>query len=314
MRTTAALLGIVLSFQGAAIVDATGPASENTIDAEDLSARAELDGLQKQRGLTIVLFNEDGLGALQFKKRKFAFVRPFQDRYINSAAISHDGMQVAAFQLFTNAPSIVVVRADGTDLRRYLQPRYHYLVPICWSPDDRSVLVSSKDGFAVLDLKSNLLRQVPVQGTANPQCWSPDGKRIVYEAGSGGGDVSVYDLESGISTRIAEGNEPTWSPDVNRIAFRRGDTYYTVSPSGGPAIKLFHKRRAISALYWSPDSRFVAYVHQDYFALDVEFYHLMVRRLEDGDEDWVADGADAAAWWCQWVSNPSLLKLTVPAR
>jgi hypothetical protein len=64
----------------------------------------------------------------------------------------------------------------------------------------------------------------------------------------------------------------------------------------------------VSALYWSPDSRFIAYVHQDFFALDVEFYHLMVRRLEDGDEDWVANGVACCIGY-QWVTNKELLPI-----
>jgi hypothetical protein len=52
----------------------------------------------------------------------------------------------------------------------------------------------------------------------------------------------------------------------------------------------------------------VAYDHQDFFALDTEFYHLMVRRLEDGSEDWIADGEDASwAMNYQWVTKPQLL-------
>ena len=55
-------------------------------------------------------------------------------------------------------------------------------------------------------------------------------------------------------------------------SFFHGETYYAIHPSGEGQKKLFHKPRAVSALFWSPDSRFVAYVHRDFFALDVEFY------------------------------------------
>lgn len=276
-----------------------------------VSVRTELDRLQKQNGLTIALYHDrKGLGVLRFKKRSFVFVRPFSDIYINSGAVSHDGTEVAAFEIYGNPPAIVVAHPDGSAPRTY--PRPHFLTPICWSPDNRNLLVSFNDEFAVLELESGLLRELPARGLLNPQCWSPDGKQIVYETDDR--DILVYDFKSGASTYIAKGTEPTWSPGGNRIAFRDGDTYYTVSPFGGAAKKLFHKRRAISAVYWSPDSRFVAYVHQDFFALDVEFYHLMVRRLEDGSEDWVADGEDAAAWWCQWVSNPKLLSLVSSGR
>jgi len=51
----------------------------------------------------------------------------------------------------------------------------------------------------------------------------------------------------------------------------------------------------------------VAYTHEDFFALDVEFYHLMVRRLQDNSETLVADGVACCIGY-QWVSNPELLK------
>jgi hypothetical protein len=82
-----------------------------------------------------------------------------------------------------------------------------------------------------------------------------------------------------------------------------------IHPSGEGQKELFHRKGAVSALYWSPDSRFVCYVHQDFFALDTEFFHLIVRRLEDGQEDWVANGEDATAGQnYQWVENRQLLR------
>ena len=61
-------------------------------------------------------------------------------------------------------------------------------------------------------------------------------------------------------------------------------------------------------MYWSPDSRFVAYVQQGFFSLDVESYSLMVRRLADNAEDRVAEAPGAGAG-CQWVSSRELLAI-----
>ena len=70
---------------------------------------------------------------------------------------------------------------------------------------------------------------------------------------------------------------------------------------------MFHKTRAVSGLYWSPDSRFVAYRHQDFFGtLDVELYHFIIRRLADGSEFSVEEPENGELG--QWVENPLLIK------
>jgi hypothetical protein len=92
-----------------------------------------------------------------------------------------------------------------------------------------------------------------------------------------------------------------------RRAGKRSENYYAIHPSGEGKKELFHKTRAYSGLFWSPDTRFVAYVHEGFVALGVEFYHLMVRRLKDNSETWVADGVGCCINF-QWVTNPELLK------
>ncbi len=50
----------------------------------------------------------------------------------------------------------------------------------------------------------------------------------------------------------------TWSPDGNRIAFLEADGYYAIRPSGSERKRLANKKDGLKALWWSPDSRFVA--------------------------------------------------------
>ncbi len=60
-----------------------------------------------------------------------------------------------------------------------------------------------------------------------------------------------------------------------------------------------------SPLWWSPDSRFVAYVASVPFAID-DFYRLRVRRQEDNFDDWLAEGQIVGDY--QWVTSPELLR------
>lgn len=284
--------------------------AESALAAEpETSVRTELEQLQKSNGLTIGIFDTEGIGVLLFRKRAFAHRKLLADSHFIHGVVSPDGTEIA-FNFPLGAPSlIVVVRTDGTDRREYNE--FLNSGPLCWSNDNsRLVLYAPGARIQVVELKSKSVQELPIGDRSNrvwvtPQCWSPDGEQIAYQ--SMNGSVFVYDLGKRTSTRLAKGTGATWSPDGAWIAYRDGDTYYAVHPSGEGQEKLFHKTRAVSGLYWSPDSRFVAYVHEDFFALDVEFYHLMVRRLEDGSEEWMANGVGAGDNF-QWVENPQLLK------
>jgi Tol biopolymer transport system component len=156
----------------------------------------------------------------------------------------------------------------------------------------------------MLDLNSGADVQV-VSGVKrlSSQCWSPDGKRIVYEAGDG---VRTYEVgnEESSALLVPGGKAPTWSPDGNWIAYRDGDTFYDIRPDGQDKKKLFHRKDVYSPLWWSPDSRFVAYVSLARFALD-DVYELRVRRLADQSEARIAEGQISGDY--EWLTSPQLV-------
>ncbi len=110
---------------------------------------------------------------------------------------------------------------------------------------------------------------------------------------------------------LAKGRDATWSPDGNWIAFLDDDTYYAISPSGENGRELFKSRGALSGLWWSPDSRTVAYASRNrlferpLIAVDVGWVRLRVRRLADNSEDWVAQLSDVHIPSYQWVEVPA---------
>lgn len=270
------------------------------------SVRSQLERAAQQSGLAIAMFNFKGIGILDFRQRSFKFRKlPFKGNSI-WGAVSRDGTKIAIAQTVTKPETISVVNSDGTDLREYSGIIEGTLM--CWSYDNSQLIaVTPSDpppGMALLELKGGQIERLPVAEMVTSQCWSPDGTKVVYQGKDD--KILIYDLKTHDSTTVVSGTQPTWSPDGNWIACRDGEKYFRIQPNGAGKKVLFTRSRAVSGLYWSPDSQFVAYVHQDFFSLDTEFYHLFVRRLRDNAEEWVANGDDATGTNYQWILNKQI--------
>jgi WD40 repeat protein len=268
------------------------------------SARKELQQLQEKYGLALEFVDQRGrISVLSFQKREF--VARSRESIGSSGRVTRDG-HYAALWAGLEPLSLAVVGLDGSVLKKYSGFRGY---PLCWSYDGfRLMLGTPERHLQVMDVASGDIQTLPIEGATDQQvitsqCESPDGKKIVYR--SNDGYVSVYDFEMGSSISLAKGENPTWSPVGDWIAFRDGETYYAIRPSGEGRKKLFHKTRAISGLWWSPDARFVAYIHEDLISF-LGYSRVMVRRLADGSEVWVAQGVGAGDSF-QWVQNPELV-------
>jgi hypothetical protein len=271
---------------------------------ETNSARRELEQLQAKYGLALEFVDERGrISVLSFKKRNF--VARSKEAMGSSGRVTRDG-KYAALWSGIEPLSLSIVGVDGSALKKYSGIRGY---PLCWSYDGfRLMLQTPERRLQVMQVASGAVQTLPIEGASDEQlitsqCGSPDLKRIVYR--SQDGYVSIYDVETRRSIKLIEGENPTWSPDGDWIAYRVGETYYAIRPSGEGRKKLFHKTRVISGLWWSPDSRFVAYIHEDLISI-LGYSRVMVRRLADGSEDWVAQGVGAGDSF-QWVQNPELV-------
>ena len=252
------------------------------------SVRTELIRLQREKGLTLAWVDKS-VQAVWFEKNKIITLRDSLE------AFQPDGFK------FTEYPEL-----SG--------------IAMCWSHDQKklaSTLINRSTGsvrLGVLDLSSKQIRAIAINVDQRPyvtsQCWSPDGQRLTYEMD---GAVRLYDFENNRANALAKGTAATWSPDGEWIAFRDHNTYYAIHPDGTGRKKLFHNHwgSAVSALYWSPDSRIVAYVRELGFlqggALDAEVNELRVRRLDDGSDDRLCP--DNVAWYAnyKWITDPELI-------
>ncbi len=188
---------------------------------------------------------------------------------------------------------------------------------VCWSYDASKLVVGSMNTGSLsaspqlVDVGSGLAQEIATIGRVTSQCWSPDNKRFVFESNT---SLRVYDVEQKRSHDLqTKGTQATWSPDGNRIAFLDNDTYYTVDPGRTKERRpLFKKWHAESGLWWSPDSRFVAYVSQasslegGLLVPDSEIYWLRVRRFQDNSESRIAGPGGGESY--EWITNKDLLR------
>jgi serine/threonine protein kinase len=90
---------------------------------------------------------------------------------------------------------------------------------------------------------------------------SPDGKRLVVKRDS---NLWVIDLEKSTALRITStfSQIPAWSPDGNRIVYSGGNGGMSVKAANGLGAEELLLRGANFPAVWSPDGRFIIYVHR----------------------------------------------------
>jgi WD40-like Beta Propeller Repeat len=273
------------------------------------SIREDLIRLQKKTGLALLTMESGQTLGVDFERRGLINIGDAR----GTGAISHDGAEVA-FSYFSGVlpTHLGISNFDGSDFRQY--PNLESPNDICWSHTGTKLAMLSTGsadklyGLQLWQLQSGITGRISDHGSLSSECWSQNDKQIVYEVD---GAINLYDIEKNVSQQLGRGKFPTWSPDGEWIAFLDHDTYYVVRPDGKQKKQLFRRKGASSALWWSPDSRFVAYLaiasmFAGGLAFDVENYRLRVRRLSDNSDDWVADSAGGSEY--QWVINPNLPK------
>jgi len=294
--------------------------------------RSELVRLQHQNGLYLVSATSGWINVVDYPSRSLQETVQFADVGLAvGASITTDGSDVAFLDCSPTGadrpssaqncsfPHVATIHADGTHFRQY--SGFVYPFGMCWSHDKTKLALAVADrrhdpyavqNVYVLDLESGQLQQAAgFDSWTTTQCWSPDDRQFVYMENKVGGvqNVLVYDVKENKSRFLAKGSHPTWSPDGQWISFLVGnDSYHAVHPNG-EGSKLLFKTFGVSDLWWSPDSRFVAYVSvrsvlerslSEQFG---ELTRLRVRRLDDESEDWFLNLAGSDNSEFQWVQN-----------
>jgi WD40 repeat protein len=278
------------------------------------SVRSELAKKQTQNGLTLVWFDR-GFEKLNFTDRTIIGGRAQFPDAISGGVVSPDGAEVAVDYWTRGESGLLIALQNGVELRRYPNVAGGNF---CWSPDKTKLAMTVQnlkrgttppnDLLQIRNLASGDVIEVDVRAGVTSQCWSPDGKKIVNSTES---EVREFDIENKQWLILAAGGSATWSSDGKWIAFFDRGTYYAISPTGDRRRALFKDAGAMSGLWWSPDSRIVAYLSRNrasepVVVFDVGSVRLRAKRLQDGSEDWLLQVYDVGTPIFQWVEDPAL--------
>jgi serine/threonine protein kinase/Tol biopolymer transport system component len=129
----------------------------------------------------------------------------------------------------------------------------------------------------------------PLAATAQPYLFprvSPDGQRVAVGIQEQEGQIWMYDLTRGTSTRLTfEGisnNAPTWTPDGKRIAFQsnkggRPNIFWQLADGSGGLEQLTTSEHNEAPMSWSPERQLLAFIDID----PASGYDIWVLRMGD---------------------------------
>lgn len=186
---------------------------------------------------------------------------------------SPDRRQIA----FTRLPpsdgsQLMVMNADGSDIRVILTPGVEYASGASWSPDGTSLVFANndpnEDGIYRIGLDGSNMTNLTADliGDVYSPDWSPDGTRIAfgYSKSSDQSDIWLMNPDGSGKTNLTNDgtlkSNPRWSPDGSQILFNLFDDAdeggpilggMNVMPAGGGASTRVVNKAFDGA--WSPD-------------------------------------------------------------
>jgi TolB protein len=270
------VLGRVLLVSGLGLLAAPGGADQSTSGADRLAFVSDRDGGQDLYVIDVTRATTTRLTTGQ--------------RQIDSPSWAPDGRRLAfAATDAAAAPSIFVVNADGSGLRRLAAGRSP-----AWSPDGTRIAFAAIQGdnedIVLLGLDTATRRRVTTHPSRDfsPR-WAPDGTRIAFASARGessrlagreyGSEIYLMGADGSAVTALTGHNacglahdgegklnslgEAAWTPDGRRLLYRAGSCKFdcrvcVIEVTAGRVSPLTTERRA-TAFSLSPDGRSVAY-------------------------------------------------------
>jgi Tol biopolymer transport system component len=206
---------------------------------------------------------------------------------------SADGSRIAFLRYTRRGSAVLVVRADGSKLRRLSGFTRGFLSPAAWRPGGRQVVYHDVladetpvvGAVKLANADGSGERNLTGYGdlNANPD-WSPTGRQIVFERDAGGipggppgqADSEIWRMQAdgSAATRLTHNDVlddgPAWSPDGRRIAFARtveggpdgdlGADLWIMNSDGSSQTQLTTSTGFVKQPQWSPNGRRILFV------------------------------------------------------
>jgi hypothetical protein len=297
-----------------------GPSAIHESLSDELSRR------QKDDGLTLISLLQSRVYTVDFANRSLNLVPgALTNLGFRYGTVSHDGTQAAFDSCEKPATTssgdsaacgkdfgLAISMLDGSALRSF--PKITWPSSICWSADGSKMALSGGpvDGLEAVSLQTGQSEAIDDRHAfVMPQCWSADGSFVVYTSNKAmNRNVVTYNLSTKLKTKIAPGGYANWIPGSDWISFLdcglelHHCTYYKIHPNGSAKTVLFRTLSAVTALSWSDDGQYAAYVSGGRTSEPAIIqWRLRVRRMSDNTEVWVSNLSETDTIFFQWVSN-----------